>query len=67
MAWRPTEQLIEGILDNTEPDRVTAPLTSRFVRLPAELLARFTATDPMRQLAQALRFVAPLSTQTEGR
>jgi len=35
--------------------------------LPAELLARFTATDPMRQLAQALRFVAPLSTQTEGR
>jgi len=35
--------------------------------LPAELLARFTATDPVIQLAQALRFVAPLSTQTEGR
>jgi hypothetical protein len=35
--------------------------------LPAELLARFTATDPAVQLAQALRFVAPLSTLTEGR
>lgn len=35
--------------------------------LPAELLARFTATDPVIQLAQALRFVAPLSTVTEGR
>jgi len=35
--------------------------------LPAELLARFTATDPAVQLRQALRFVAPLSTLTEGR
>ena len=35
--------------------------------LPASLLARFTATDPAVQLSQALRFVAPLSTVTEGR
>jgi transposase-like protein len=35
--------------------------------LPGALLARFTATDPLAQLLQALRFVAPLSTLTEGR
>jgi hypothetical protein len=35
--------------------------------LPASLLARFTPADPMAQLVQALRFVAPLSTVTEGR
>lgn len=35
--------------------------------LPASLLARFTATDPAAQLLDALRFVAPLSTMTEGR
>ena len=37
------------------------------VVLPADLLARFTATDPGCQLRQALRFLAPLSTVTEGR
>jgi hypothetical protein len=35
--------------------------------LPAGLLARFVATDPVVQLTHALRFIAPLSTQTEGR
>ena len=35
--------------------------------LPGALLARFTATDPLAQLLQALRFVAPLSTLSEGR
>ena len=35
--------------------------------LPASLLARFNATDAATQLFQALRFVAPLSTVTEGR
>ena len=35
--------------------------------LPAGLVARFKDTDPMAQLTQALRFVAPLSTLTEGR
>jgi hypothetical protein len=37
------------------------------VVLPADLLARFTATAPGCQLRQALRFLAPLSTVTEGR
>lgn len=36
-------------------------------RLPASLLARFAAIDPTVQLLHALRFVAPLSTVTEGR
>jgi hypothetical protein len=35
--------------------------------LPAGLLARFTVTDPFARLSQALRFLAPLSTVTEGR
>ena len=35
--------------------------------LPASLLARFATTDPAVQLLQALRFVAPLSTVSEGR
>ena len=35
--------------------------------LPGALLARFTATDPLAQLMQALRFLAPLSTLSEGR
>ena len=35
--------------------------------LPAELLARFTVTDPFARLWQALRFLAPLSTLSEGR
>ena len=35
--------------------------------LPASLLARFTATDPAAQLLDAVRFLAPLSTVTEGR
>ena len=35
--------------------------------LPASLLARFGTTDPAVQLLQALRFVAPLSTVSEGR
>jgi hypothetical protein len=35
--------------------------------LPTGLLARFTATDSAAQLLDALRFVAPLSTLTEGR
>lgn len=35
--------------------------------LPGSLLARFTAIDPVAQLFDALRFVAPLSTVTEGR
>jgi hypothetical protein len=35
--------------------------------LPASLLTRFTATDPAAQLLDALRFVMPLSTVTEGR
>ena len=35
--------------------------------LPASLLARFTAADPVTQLLEALRFVAPLSSVTEGR
>jgi hypothetical protein len=37
------------------------------VVLPADLLGRFTATDPGCQLRQALRFLAPFSTVTEGR
>jgi hypothetical protein len=35
--------------------------------LPGTLLARFTATDPLAQLSRALRFLAPLSTLSEGR
>ena len=35
--------------------------------LPANLLARFTAADPLAQLVQTLHFLAPLSTVTEGR
>ena len=35
--------------------------------LPASPLARFTATDPAAQLLGAVRFLAPLSTVTEGR
>ena len=35
--------------------------------LPASLLARFTAADPVAQLLDVLRFVAPLSTMTDGR
>jgi hypothetical protein len=31
------------------------------------LLARFTAADEFAQLSQTLRFLAPLSTVTEGR
>jgi hypothetical protein len=44
--------------------RFMPPITEA---LPASLLARFTATDPAAQLLVALRFVAPLSTVTEGR
>jgi hypothetical protein len=35
--------------------------------MPAGLLARFAAADPIARLLQALRFLAPLSTLTEGR
>ena len=35
--------------------------------MPAGLLARFTATEALAQLLQALRFLAPLSTLTEVR
>ena len=35
--------------------------------LPAGLLERFEATEAATQLREALRFLAPLSTQTEGR
>jgi hypothetical protein len=35
--------------------------------LPAGLLARFTAADEFAQLSQTLRFLAPLSTVSEGR
>ena len=35
--------------------------------MPAGLLARFSATEALAQLLQALRFLAPLSTLTEVR
>lgn len=35
--------------------------------LPADLLARFMAGDPGRRLLPALRWLAPLSTVSEGR
>ncbi len=35
--------------------------------MPAGLLARFTAADPIARLLQALRLLSPLSTLTEGR
>ena len=35
--------------------------------LPAGVLARFTAAEPMTRLLDALRWLAPLSTLTEGR
>ena len=35
--------------------------------MPASLLARFTAPDPIARVLQALRFLAPLSTLTEVR
>lgn len=35
--------------------------------MPAGLLARFTGAEPIARLLQALRFLAPLSTLTEGR
>jgi hypothetical protein len=35
--------------------------------LPAGLLERFEASEAASQLRETLRFLAPLSTQTEGR
>jgi len=46
------------------PARFMPPVSEA---LPGTLLARFTATDPLAQLSRALRFLAPLSTLSEGR